>query len=418
MGGNDQQTTTTQNPPWLDQASQDFLGSAGGLYGSGGTPNPNQQNAWNTAAGWGSMAPAALGMAGNGLAGAANYQMDSSWLQPLIGLLGGNGAGGGGGGAIGLGSTGRMYGGGGGGGSRNYTPANATASQVDTSQLGNVTPQTFTDYNINDYLNPYTTSVIDASAADNERSRELQGNADSAAATGAGAFGGSRQGVVQALTNSEYDRNAGTMAANLRNQGFNTASGLIENDIANNLTGQTFNANALNSALGLNANLGTQVSMGNAQGANALTGDRIGADAQRDAARTAAGASIYGSTLNAQNNRLSTMINGALGLGQLGINGGLNAATLRFNGAQGLQNFGAGGLGALGGAGNAQYQMPYDNASWYGNILGGIPHGSQQQVPIYHDRAGGALGGAATGYGATGSPWGAAIGGLLGYVGS
>jgi hypothetical protein len=89
---------------------------------------------------------------------------------------------------------------------------------------------------IDKYQNPYTTEVIDAALGDNDRSRVMARNANNDDAIRAGAFGGTGRNVEQALTEGEYDRNAQSFIANLRNQGFNTAAGLAsnENTAANN----------------------------------------------------------------------------------------------------------------------------------------------------------------------------------------
>src|SRR3954470_1823229 len=70
------------------------------------------------------------------------------------------------------------------------------------------------------YMNPYTTDVINAAQGDLERSRSLARQQDEAHAAQAGAFGGSRHAVLDSLTNDDYLRQAGSMAANLRSQGF------------------------------------------------------------------------------------------------------------------------------------------------------------------------------------------------------
>lgn len=98
------------------------------------------------------------------------------------------------------------------------------------------------------YMNPYTQQVIDRSMADLERTRQMQMNDLGAQATRAGAFGGSRQGVAEALTNQGFARQAGDLAAQLRAQGFNTALGAAQQDVATNMQAQLANQGA-----GLNA---------------------------------------------------------------------------------------------------------------------------------------------------------------------
>ena len=76
---------------------------------------------------------------------------------------------------------------------------------------------------VDQYMNPYTDQVINTGIADLERSRQGAVQQMGQRATAANAFGGSRQGVADALTNQEYGTQAGSMIANLRSQGFNQA---------------------------------------------------------------------------------------------------------------------------------------------------------------------------------------------------
>lgn len=76
---------------------------------------------------------------------------------------------------------------------------------------------------ISAFQNPYNQQVIDASMADLERQRLMQQNQLGAQATAARAFGGSRQGIAEAETNRAFAQQGGQLAAQLRQQGFNTA---------------------------------------------------------------------------------------------------------------------------------------------------------------------------------------------------
>jgi hypothetical protein len=96
--------------------------------------------------------------------------------------------------------------------------------------------------NISQFYNPYTTEVIDQSMADLERQRLAQINATGAAASRAGAFGGSRHGVAEAQTNLGFGQQGAQMASGLRQQGFNTALTAAQNlqTMQSNLAGQGF----------------------------------------------------------------------------------------------------------------------------------------------------------------------------------
>jgi hypothetical protein len=88
---------------------------------------------------------------------------------------------------------------------------------------------------INTYMNPYTQQVINTSMADLERQRQTQMNALGSQATAAGAFGGSRQGVAEALTNTGFAQQGGQLASQLRQQGFQTALGASQQDVSNQM---------------------------------------------------------------------------------------------------------------------------------------------------------------------------------------
>jgi hypothetical protein len=87
------------------------------------------------------------------------------------------------------------------------------------------------------YQNPFTAQVTDRAIADVGRTTAMQQEANKAAAARAGAFGGSRQGLVEAETNAAAQRAIGDLSANLGMQGFNTAAQLAQGDIANRFTG-------------------------------------------------------------------------------------------------------------------------------------------------------------------------------------
>jgi len=110
------------------------------------------------------------------------------------------------------------------------------------------------------YQNPYTQQVVDRSIADIGRTTAMQQEANKANAARAGAFGGSRQGLVEAETNAAAQRAIGDLSSNLNMQGFNTAAQLAQNDINNQFTG----ASGMLSGAGTLGNLGASgFNMGN-----------------------------------------------------------------------------------------------------------------------------------------------------------
>lgn len=73
------------------------------------------------------------------------------------------------------------------------------------------------------WMNPYIDNVENKAldAMDRSRIQALGSNADRAGA--AGAFGGSRHGIIDAVTNTETAREAGLLSAGLRKDAFDTA---------------------------------------------------------------------------------------------------------------------------------------------------------------------------------------------------
>ena len=107
---------------------------------------------------------------------------------------------------------------------QNLAEARATAGDLGQRQFA-----PFPEYNlgmVQKYMNPYQQEVIDYSLADIERARQGQISAEGARATAAGAFGGTRQAVTRSLVDEAALRNAGNLAAQLRQGGFAQAQNL------------------------------------------------------------------------------------------------------------------------------------------------------------------------------------------------
>ena len=85
------------------------------------------------------------------------------------------------------------------------------------------------------YESPYTQSVIDATKAQMQQEFARQTNVRNAQAVGAGAFGGARQGIEQAIAGQQYNQNLGAMTAGLQQQGFQQAQQARQQDYQNQL---------------------------------------------------------------------------------------------------------------------------------------------------------------------------------------
>jgi hypothetical protein len=107
---------------------------------------------------------------------------------------------------------------------RNLEEARTTAAGLGARQFA-----PYAEYNlgmVQKYMNPYENQVVQNTLADIERARQGQISAEGARATAAGAFGGTRQAVTRSLVDEAALRNAGNLAAQLRQGGFAQAQNL------------------------------------------------------------------------------------------------------------------------------------------------------------------------------------------------
>ena len=84
---------------------------------------------------------------------------------------------------------------------------------------------------IGSYMNPYTESVRTNALADLESARRAAIQQTGERATAAKAFGGSRQGVAEALTNQGFAKQAANLGTTLNEQAFNQAMAMQQADI-------------------------------------------------------------------------------------------------------------------------------------------------------------------------------------------
>ena len=131
--------------------------------------------------------------------------------------------------------------------------------------LANMQAPSILDRDIGAYQNPYTQQVIDTTLADLDRSRQMAIGRDQDRAIGAGAFGGSRSGILEAETNRAFADQAARTAAGLRQGGFDRATSLAGQDIGREIQNRMFQSGLFGSQLadqyknlGLLANIGRQ----------------------------------------------------------------------------------------------------------------------------------------------------------------
>ena len=127
-----------------------------------------------------------------------------------------------------------------------YQPSQVTAQQTNLGLSG--------PGSIASYMNPYTESVRKNALADLESARQAAIQQTGERATAARAFGGSRQGVAEALTNQGFAKQAATLGTTLNESAFDKAMAMQQADI-----GRRSAADIANQLIGL-------------QGAQARTG--------------------------------------------------------------------------------------------------------------------------------------------------
>jgi hypothetical protein len=104
-------------------------------------------------------------------------------------------------------------------------------------QVTNEALNPFTGESIQQFMNPYENEVVQRSLADIGGALDIQRIRDRQAATAAKAFGGSRQGVVESLTNAAAMKQAADTAAQLRASGYGQAAQLAQYAKGANISG-------------------------------------------------------------------------------------------------------------------------------------------------------------------------------------
>jgi len=105
-----------------------------------------------------------------------------------------------------------------------YQPGQITAQQTNLGMTG--------PGSIGSYMNPYTSMVRENALSDLESARQAAIQQTGERANAARAFGGSRQGVAEALTNQGFAKQAANLGTTLNEQAFNQAMAMQQADIA------------------------------------------------------------------------------------------------------------------------------------------------------------------------------------------
>ena len=116
-------------------------------------------------------------------------------------------------------------------------------------------PATIAGTDLTQYTNPYETQVVQNTMGDMDRQRQIEANQLAAQASARGAFGGSRDALMQSELSRNYGQQMANTSAQMRQAGYQNAQQMAGQDIANGLAGSQNRLNAA-STLGDLSNLG------------------------------------------------------------------------------------------------------------------------------------------------------------------
>jgi hypothetical protein len=111
---------------------------------------------------------------------------------------------------------------------------------------GTLTPQNFSGFDADTYVNPYANDIISQTSADIEEAAARARTATGANNLAQGAFGGSRQGVSDALTNEAMLDSIADMSAQTRFNTWNAGADRFYTDVGNDMYAQQYNADQIN----------------------------------------------------------------------------------------------------------------------------------------------------------------------------
>lgn len=241
-----------------------------------------------------------------------------------------------------------------------YNPAAVSAGTVSPSQVNAGTTSTgqFDANAANTYMNPYVQSSLDVQKNQAMRDYGIQQATNNNQMASQGAFGGTRQAII----NAEGQRNLGTNLSNIEANGMNTAF--------NNAQSQ-FNADQQRSLASQQGNVATDLQAQQANQNTGLAGQQFNVQQNMAAQQANQTAGQNAAQLNA-----NTALQGASTLGNIG-------STMNTQAQSALA-----GINAIGGQQqtteqnqmNAAYNnfqnqtnWPQNQIAWYSNILHGTP---------------------------------------------
>ena len=131
---------------------------------------------------------------------------------------------------------------------KNLTPQQIANTYTNPDQItpGTITPDMWNATAMDTYMSPYTKGVVDIALREADRQRAIERLRENTAATQSGAFGGYRQGVVEAEGERNYNQRLGDIVNTGYQNAYNNAQTQFNADRASSVGAQTTNqANAL-----------------------------------------------------------------------------------------------------------------------------------------------------------------------------
>lgn len=121
--------------------------------------------------------------------------------------------------------------------------AGAAATAAGGFQPQEVQAQSLAGADLSQYTNPFQQQVIDSTVGELNRQRDGALNDVQGQATAAGAFGGSRHGLVESETGRNFADITARTVAGLNSDNFNNATNLFQQDANRQLQSDQFNSN-------------------------------------------------------------------------------------------------------------------------------------------------------------------------------
>ena len=269
---------------------------------------------------------------------------------------------------------------------------NVSGPNLQNYQMGpaqDVSTQNFTNPDVaSQYMNPYTQNVVDVQQREAQRAADIARTGRNAQAVGAGAFGGSRQAIMDA----EAARNLATQKGDIQAQGLNAAYGqaqqafqqdqarALQAQQANQQAGLTVGQQNLGANLqtqGLGAQYGQQAALANQANQQQANLQNLSAGLQTQGLQAQTG-------MQAQQANQQTGLQALLANQQTGLQAGLANQQMQYN--TGLQNA---QLGQQAGLANQALQGQYGLQQGQFNQAANLQNAQlRQQAQLANQQAG------------------------------